>query len=484
MSSAVEIGITLEAVNELREFGNRLLGCETLERVVDVTYQKIEYVLRPQVISLYLFSKDGTLKRFRLKGLNLDGKEIQEDWLKDEQYLPGESFSGRAAAPQASSSVSPYGRTYYDNKLESKANSFSNGSAYKKKLGSLKCGVSVPLNGTHRTFGTLEVLNKATSLFLNTTDVDILDRYESSEICWLTILGGHLSAAISRIRRKGEDRIYTNVSRKLADPDNRKIPSEKVYKSITDQFTGELTPYKVCILRECHGQKLFVIERSCTLDVSFEGKGFEPRDTEGCLVGEVYRNRQHIIIGDIDKEAHRFNSYSWINKQNLKSFIGFPLAIQGEVVGTISLFAGYVHQFTKNDIEFLENISYLLAAYIVGTKRASDAKSPLFEWHGETVTGLSPKDNRVLTAVSDPNWDFRTIQGISRETSISEPMVKRILEKYIGKYVRISLVPSSQGTALYTTISRRVTSREKLALVRTFISKARRSSEVSIERRN
>jgi GAF domain-containing protein len=461
----MKIGITLEEVNDLREFGNKLLRCKSLEEVARVTFLKIEQDLYPQVVSLFLFSKDGTLKRVKIKGFDVDGRAIEDKWLSGEEYRPGESFSGKAAIPGDSTSDFPYGKTYYVNNLESEFKKFLHGADYRKKLGLLNCGMSVPLNGTHRTFGTLETLNKRSAP--NSVIADSSCRYEDSEVCWLTILGAHVSAAISRIRRKEEDLIYTNISRKLADPDNRKASHEEVYKSITDQFVGSLTPYKACVLREGHGEKLFVIERSSTPDVNFDGKGLEPRSIQdSCLVGEVYQSREPIIIQDISREINRFYSSSWILAQGLKSFICFPLAIQGESVGTISLFTGYVHEFTENDLDFLENISYLLAAYIVGIKRASDAKVPRFEWKGTVVENLDPVDNKVLVAVNSSNWDFRTIRGIAIETNLDEPLVSSILKKYVGIYVRESLVPDRKGNTLYTPISRPVKLRERLAFVR------------------
>ncbi|MGP1382426.1 MAG: GAF domain-containing protein [Thainema sp.] len=461
--------IRLEEVYELREFGNRLLRCDSLEEVIDITFEKIEKDLYPQVISIFLFSKDDTLKRIRIKGYDFEGQVIDNDWLSGEEYKPGESFSGKAARPRSSNSSSPYGETYYINNFEDEIENFLYGSAYLEKLGVLKSGVSVPLNGTHRTFGTLETLNKRYSY--NSTSVNNNGIYRESEVCWLTVLGAHVSAAISRIRKKQESRIYANISRKLADPDNRKFPQSEVYKSITDQFVGSLTPYKACILREGHGDKLFVIERSCTSDISFNGKGLEPRSIEGYLVGEAYQKKEPIIINDIDKEIKRFHSLDWIHAQKLKSFICFPLAIQGESVGTISLFTGYIHKFTENDLEFLENISYLLAAYIVGIKRASDAKFPIFEWQGKIVENITAVESKILAAVNNPDWDFRTVKGIASETNLDESLVQSVLERYTNRYVRASMVPNSEGNVLYTSFSKPVTHREKMSLLRVFISK-------------
>jgi len=465
----VKDGVTLEEVNDLREFGNKLLGCKSITEVVDATFTRIEQKLTPQVVSLFLFSKDGTLKKFKTRGLDTSGFQVESSWFLSEQYLPGESFSGRAAAPRDSSSSGfPYGEPYCINTLDLEYSKFKHGREYFQKFGFLKSGVSVPLNGTHRTFGTIEALNRKKPD--NSIDRDGI--YLESEVCWLTLVGAHVSAAISRIRRQEESNIYTNISRKLADPDDNKIESTEVYNSIAEQFIDSLTPYKVCILRVAHGENLYVVERSCSQDISFAGKGQEPRPIRGCFVGEAYTTQKPIIIEDVLSEIDRFHSSLWIRQQRLQSFIGFPLVIQGEAVGTISLFTGYIHEFTENDLSFLENISYLLAAYIVGIKRAVDVKVPTFSWEGKEIKDLAPIENRVLLAFQDPKWDFRTTHGIADELEIRESRVIDVKNKYLGRYIRESLVPGKQGRSLYTLKDRPIRRREKLSWLRLLISKS------------
>lgn len=41
-----------------------------------------------------------------------------------------------------------------------------------------------------------------------------------------------------------------------------------------------------------------------------------------------------------------------------------------------------------------------------------------------------PKDRKVLEALSDPAWDFRTIPGLSEETGLSEFEIQESLERY------------------------------------------------------
>jgi len=464
----MEAGISLPEITNLREFGNRLLRCKTVDEVVEEAFKKIDEKLLPQVVSLFLFSKDGTIKRVKIHGFDNHSESIPQNWLANEQYEPGESFSGKAAVPQNLGS-SPYGEPYWQENLDLEIEKFSNGHGYLEKLGFLRGGISVPLNGAHRTFGTIEVLNRRTKRDDRTGDPFLA--FIEEDVCWLTVAGAHIAAAISRIRKQEEEKLFASICRMLADPDDTKENPGAVYKSIANQFVSGLTPYKACILRMAYEDKLFVQERSSTPDVSFEGKGNSSRNVGELIVGEVYRDRNPVIVECIEERKNDFSSIQWISSQKLKSFICYPLATQGEVVGTISLFTGYVHRFSESDLFFLENVSYLIAAYRVGIKRATEAKTAKFEWRGKTVE-LDPNENRILIALSDKEWDFRTIQGISRETVLPESIVASTLEKYRGKYVRRSLSPDSKGNLLYALISRPISRRERLSSLRAIISKS------------
>lgn len=81
-----------------------------------------------------------------------------------------------------------------------------------------------------------------------------------------------------------------------------------------------------------------------------------------------------------------------------------------------------------------------------------------------------PDERKVFEALSDPNWDFRTVAGISKSTGVSETEIKRILVKH-GKLVRKSFVPDPQRRDLYTLGTRRVKGRELLGWARALISK-------------
>ena len=77
----------------------------------------------------------------------------------------------------------------------------------------------------------------------------------------------------------------------------------------------------------------------------------------------------------------------------------------------------------------------------------------------------------VFRALSDPKWDFRTVDGIARETRLAETEITRILENN-PKHFRKSLVPDRNRRTLYTLTSRPPSWQERLATLRAFATKS------------
>lgn len=55
----------------------------------------------------------------------------------------------------------------------------------------------------------------------------------------------------------------------------------------------------------------------------------------------------------------------------------------------------------------------------------------------------------VLKALEDPNWDWRTVEGVAQSTGLPEDRVQKILESS-ARVIR-STVPDDRGRSLYTT---------------------------------
>ncbi|HVC14712.1 MAG TPA: Lrp/AsnC family transcriptional regulator, partial [Acidimicrobiales bacterium] len=71
-------------------------------------------------------------------------------------------------------------------------------------------------------------------------------------------------------------------------------------------------------------------------------------------------------------------------------------------------------------------------------------------------------DEKILEALGEPRYDFRTSQGIARELSLDETTVRRVLERRKDA-VRVSAATDKRGQRLYAPKSRRVSNRERLA---------------------
>jgi hypothetical protein len=84
-----------------------------------------------------------------------------------------------------------------------------------------------------------------------------------------------------------------------------------------------------------------------------------------------------------------------------------------------------------------------------------------------------PAERKVFDALSDPQWDFRTVHGISKATSLSESEVTAILQKY-PDLVRRSLVRDEDGDELFTLASRTPGPQEIVSQIRSFVTKSAR----------
>ena len=63
-------------------------------------------------------------------------------------------------------------------------------------------------------------------------------------------------------------------------------------------------------------------------------------------------------------------------------------------------------------------------------------------------TVKDPDEIKVFMALDGPNYTWRTIPAIARQTGLPESRVAQILAKYNLKLTRLSEVPSLSGDAL------------------------------------
>jgi len=76
----------------------------------------------------------------------------------------------------------------------------------------------------------------------------------------------------------------------------------------------------------------------------------------------------------------------------------------------------------------------------------------------------------IKQALENPEWDFRTLDGLAKDTGLSREEVKRLLDQH-GDEIRKAYVTDRNGNILYAPAQKPVRFRELLANVRAFITK-------------
>ena len=68
----------------------------TICKIIIKSFEEIKNKINPQIINLFLFSKDGYLERYAIDGIDQYCNKIPESWLADEKYEIGQNFSGKS----------------------------------------------------------------------------------------------------------------------------------------------------------------------------------------------------------------------------------------------------------------------------------------------------------------------------------------------------------------------------------------------------
>jgi hypothetical protein len=362
------IGEQLKDLNIcLNEIGHALGTCYSennstppkLTDVVQVALKQVLKHLNSQVASLFLLNKDGVLARVGIEGTDGKNEAIDNQWLPKEQYKPGKSFSGKAVPEVGNDSI--YGSPNYSNNLNNNYEGMKYGSEYLNKLGKLKSGISVPLNGFHRTFGTLEVLNKRGS-----------GEFTSDDIYRFMLMGNLVANHISHYKREYRKYVNNQLTNWLFRVESEQIDLEEINKFLAKALISEPTPYKVCVIRKIDERgNLMNHAKEKTEDISWEERNPELVNVNrnGTVTAQVFRSKKTSYIDDIEdaieKNIYKFHNEHWYKLNNIQSMAVLPLLASGQTVGTITVSTGYKHKFSQGNKTFLENIASLLASIIV-----------------------------------------------------------------------------------------------------------------------
>lgn len=333
-----------------------VIQCSTLDDVVNKTIEITLERLSAQTASVFLYSKEGKLRRICIGGYDKFGGVISNDWFYDEAYNIGESLTGKVIVPTSNSN---YGQPIWFNSLANADIHEKSKARYIDKLGCLKCGIAVPLNGHHRTYGVLEVINKfdvKQSKVQNKT-------YSKDDIYWLPIIAMNLATAISHLRRQNELSMLAELSEYLIDPFEEDTNPIDIYCRMAKTIVSPLTSYKACIIRILKdNNELEIVAREGD-NISWEHWIDFPLRNGERIAGKVFQTGNPEFIVNLDELNDEFVNIDWAKHNGLKSCAFAPLRVRDRIVGTLSIYVGHSFYFFENEKKFIQNVSFLIAAF-------------------------------------------------------------------------------------------------------------------------
>jgi len=347
-----------------QDIRNNLISLRSKKEIIKNALEIARKKLSCQVAAIFLFSKDGLLERVGLQGVDKDGKPIEDDWFSGESYEVGKSFTGAAASPQRNDK---YGKTQVTNDFGRE--DLENKNEYIEKLGELNCAIAVPLNGRNKTYGVLRIINK-----IDGNSNILSNSFSKEDLALVSFLGGCISAAISNFRRDTQNKILRYFKDSLIDSDQNNFDYSNLYKKNMDFLVGSETAFKAAILhiKNNNSNKMEVVYFA-TSDGLKENNNNKYRRLDQRFVELFSESIRTQIISKISKGGmiDRFIDTEWVKINNLESFGCFPLIISNseEVVGTISLFAGYEYEFHPGTIELLTDMTSSMAVIIQKEKK-------------------------------------------------------------------------------------------------------------------
>jgi hypothetical protein len=125
---------------------------------------------------------------------------------------------------------------------------------------------------------------------------------------------------------------------------------------------------------------------------------------------------------------------------------------------------------TNNPVYFNKKYSY--RDIQVTENESSTGHAYIFYW--DIFSKVAPTTDaweQIERELLDQKWDFRTVDGLSNRTGLSEQTVRELLESHKSE-IRIAYFTDQLGRLLFTHSSRPVRWRELLTKARAFITKS------------
>lgn len=332
---------------------NELTACQSVSEITARAVQIVRAKLGSQTASIFLFDKLGRLYRVATAGVDSTGREIESGWFSDEVCVPGESFTWEAVRP---SRASRFGSPQLTNDLEAYCLSPRVRDYYESKLGQLQCAAAIPLNGTNRTFGVLEIINR------EPRGATTRPEFSLSDVFWLSLIGTSVASTISMLGRRREAKILAMLGDWLSRLMDSDFDREAAYSELASSLVDRLQPYRACIIRLESGGTLRVVAKAGD-EVSWEEWSNTHSNPKCSIIRQVYESGQAVFYSNVEPVRSRLTNIRWMDANQLVAYACLPLKNGRRSVGTLTLYVSYEYDFSPSVQAYLQNVSSLILAF-------------------------------------------------------------------------------------------------------------------------
>jgi signal transduction histidine kinase/GAF domain-containing protein len=348
------------ALGFLLEYSSQLLDCQTLDDIFALAVKTSKERLSARVSSAFLFSKEGRLERRFTAGLS--------SAFPLEVYQRGQGLVGRTANtpeefgyPNLASDIDTDSRIQEDLVVVGYVQAYNDAIlveyGFEERATS---ALAVPLNGHHRTFGVLRMVNKLDP----ETDRVSGKPFTDVDRDWLVMLARLTANAAVNVKRR--NRLSTMAAFQLLGEDNEKVFLDRVAKSLTDSTSS----YSACLIhafdRRTDELKILGHSKNFRPLIGVERRDVRVKIGQG-VCGQVFNSGlSHRVVRDLRDKSEGFLFPQWVEFNGFVSLICLTIKNRrgGPDFGTLQLLTKYEYIFDKDDIQYLESLAHQISTVL------------------------------------------------------------------------------------------------------------------------
>ncbi|MEW5940413.1 MAG: PAS domain S-box protein, partial [Chloroflexota bacterium] len=145
--------------------------------------------------------------------------------------------------------------------------------------------------------------------------------------------------------------------------------------------------------------------------------GFRLKVGEGAA-GWIVQHNQPLAIPDV-REEPRWKRADWEENENIVSYLGVPLVVDGQAIGALDVSTRMRRIFSEEDIEFFETLAGRAAVFIKNAQMVEELRlyKNALNSAADAIT-ITDLKGRIL----DVNPSFERLTGYSRAESLGRNM--------------------------------------------------------------